>query len=144
MCLCGVGVLRCMYADTPTNVLYVYTIVILHSCTICVQIFTGHIFRERPTPNNFRNFNFANGGLQLQTCSICVHIFTFFIFAIARLFAKFAKIKSCENLYVCGIFQLPVCPTLLPVCPTYFLCTPPSSSVSLGVSGSSTGELHSQ
>ena len=45
--------------------------------TGCVQIFAGRIFRERPAPNNFRDFNFVNGGLQQQSCPVCVHIFVF-------------------------------------------------------------------
>ena len=45
--------------------------------TVCVQIFAGHIFHERPAPNNFHDFNFTNGGLQLQTCTVCVRIFHF-------------------------------------------------------------------
>ena len=44
---------------------------------VCLQIFTRSIFHERPAPDNFCDFNFANGGLQLQTCTVCVQIFEF-------------------------------------------------------------------
>ena len=49
-----------------------------HLTTVCVQIFMGRIFHERPAPNNFCNFNFANGGLQQQTCTVCMHVSHFY------------------------------------------------------------------
>ena len=30
-----------------------------------------------PAPNNFRDFNFVNGGLQQQSRAVCVHVFVF-------------------------------------------------------------------
>ena len=41
--------------------------------TVCIQILAGWMFRKRPTPNNFRNFNFANGGLHVAWI-LCTYI----------------------------------------------------------------------
>ena len=45
--------------------------------TVCIHIFVGRIFREHPASNHFRDFNFANSGLQQQSCTISIHIFAF-------------------------------------------------------------------
>ena len=59
----------------------------------------GCILRERLAPNNFRNFNFANGGLQLQTRTVGVQMFAFSFLLMPNDLQNSQKLKSRENLY---------------------------------------------